>query len=469
MSIDSNVLSVLPSLVNATNAESGANAALASWKNASTAWSQETADAVGKSSVDYAMKWNFAVIPVIEAKITKFKAEYEEKKSNYDSVKSQYDSAGKAVEQAKKDMDACMDYPQHGSMHGVRDPNEEKVVVDRDGYNLAKNRKAQAEAEQNRYKAQMDSWKRQMNDAKSKMDSAENEKSKERRKIEQFIMDVYALNLMNESIVFLHALKTSSVEISKPNQNKLYSRLFFIENKYRASFEKFEQIITATKDKYKESSFNQTPESLKYSALRLIKTKKFKNDLSVSLNSESSDSAKLSYTSSKEFIISKNKIQDAQEKVQAECKNFTLSVDRGNFKIELNKNYENDAIVGEIDQIDSNSDVYVSECEKLMDVLQANGASSSKLKLFFGKIGNNIAHSKEKREAYKKMTPEERKAAKAAEKQKKRELKEAKNGNKTSGETTSKGKNKKSKLRPIIIWLIAMVVLFIVAGIMANQ
>ncbi len=52
---------------------------------------------------------------------------------------------------------------------------------------------------------------------------------------------------MNESVEFLQTLKSSSVEISKSNQNKLYSRLFLIQNKYRRQFEKFEEIIKSHK------------------------------------------------------------------------------------------------------------------------------------------------------------------------------------------------------------------------------
>lgn len=430
MSVDNNVLSALPSSVNATNAESGANAALASWKTLSAAWSQETADAAGTSSVNYAMQWKSVVLTAIEEKIEKYKSEYEEKKSHYDAAKEQYNSAEKSVRQAQKDMDACMDYPS-SSGSGLFQNNgssidQKKVIVNHYGYNLAKNREAQAKAEQNRYDAEMKNWKKQMDSAESKISDAEKEKSRESTKIENFIMNVYNLHLMNESSVFLRAVQSSNVEISKSNQKKLYSRLFLIENKYRKQFEQFEQIISSAGEKYLKKSFQGTERELNYFANREIKGKKFKSEIAITLKSTTSDSAKLNFISKKELTVSKDKIQTAQEKVQSECKNYVLYVDRSNFKIELNKIYENEAIVDEISKIDVDSDSYVTECQKILDILQENGASSNKLKILFGKIGNYFAHSKEKREAYKKMTPEERAAAKAEEKRRKKEQKEAK-------------------------------------------
>lgn len=109
MSINQSALSALQQSVTASNAEAGAKSALATWKGMCVSWEQETADAVGKASANYAIKWNNAVMPEIEAKIQKFQAEYDEKKSQYDAVKDQYDAAEQAVSDAQRDMDACMD------------------------------------------------------------------------------------------------------------------------------------------------------------------------------------------------------------------------------------------------------------------------------------------------------------------------------------------------------------------------
>ncbi|WP_273466886.1 hypothetical protein [Treponema succinifaciens] len=80
MSVNQSALSALQQSVTASNAEAGAKSALATWKGMCVSWEQETADAVGKASANYAIKWNNAVMPEIEAKIQKFQAEYDEKK-----------------------------------------------------------------------------------------------------------------------------------------------------------------------------------------------------------------------------------------------------------------------------------------------------------------------------------------------------------------------------------------------------
>ena len=80
MSINQSALSALQQSVTASNAEAGAKSALATWKGMCVSWEQETADAVGKASANYAIKWNNAVMPEIEAKIQKFQAEYDEKR-----------------------------------------------------------------------------------------------------------------------------------------------------------------------------------------------------------------------------------------------------------------------------------------------------------------------------------------------------------------------------------------------------
>lgn len=475
MNIDT--VSFLPNSVNAINAEAEANRALLNWKKLSATWNQESADAVGKATVNYAIQWNIAVIPMIEQKIQKYQAEYEEKESQYESVKSQCDAAEAAIRQAQEDMEACKAEKtvQSDSSGFIQNPNfgggtagrKEYVIVDHYGYNLAKQREAQAKAEKNRYESEMKKWKKQMDSAESNMCEAKKEKEQENRKIEKFILDVYNLNLMNESVEFLQTLKSSTVEISKENQNKLYCRLFLIKNKYRHQFEKFEEIMKSADKKYKIAVFEQTPDNFNYFVKRIVKSKKFKSEILISLISFDSDSAKLSFTGCKEFIVSKKKLETAKEKVQSECKNYVLQVDKSNFKIDLKVVYENDAIIEEVEKIDSDSDLYAAECEKILETLKENGASANKLKVLFGKIGNKIAHSKEKREAYKKMTPEERAAAKAEEKRKKKELKESGKGNMSvaAGRKNKFNLNldkKKKSLITIGLIVIMWIVMFIV-------
>lgn len=425
MSTDTNVLSFLPASVNASNAETGANNALSNWKTLSSSWTQETADACGKASVIYSVQWSNAVMPTIDAKISKLRNEYEEKKSHYDSVKYQYDSAVSAVKQAEKDMDACTTSGTDASFNPNNGGKLTKTITDRHGYYLAQDRMSKAQTEANRYGAEMNNWKRQMDSVQSNISKAEKEKRAESNKIENFILNVYNLNLMNESVEFLTTLKSSSVEISKANQNKLYSRLFLIQNKYRHQFEKFEEIIKSSGEKYKISVFEQKPDNLNYFVKRIVKAKKFKSEILISLISFDNDSAKLSFIGGQEFIVSKKKLETAKENVQVECKNYVLQIDKSNFKIDLKVVYENDAILEEIEKVNSDSDLYAAECEKILETLKDNGASASRIKVFFGRIGNKIAHSKEKREAYKKMSPEERAAAKAEEKRMKNEAKES--------------------------------------------
>lgn len=106
------------------------------------------------------------------------------------------------------------------------------------------------------------------------MDNAKKEKETLIKKIEKFILDVYELNLMNESVSFLNDLKNSSIKLTNSTKKKLFGRLFFIENVYRKQFEQFEQVINSAGENYK-TAFEQTPQSLIYSAERIVKAKKF--------------------------------------------------------------------------------------------------------------------------------------------------------------------------------------------------
>lgn len=398
MSVNQNVLSCVPSSVSASNAESGTNSILSSWKGLSASWEQESADAAGEAACSYAIKWNNAVIPEIDAKIQKFQAEYDEKQAQYSAVKEQYDAAEQAVRDAQNDMENCKDYEDtgmHGSgmFEGMQSAGGKsaaprtKVIVDPLGYKEAQKREAQAKAEASRYKGQVDNWKRQMDAAQSQISKAKKEKEILTQKIEKFILNVYDLNLMNESVSFLSGLKNSSIELTRPTQNKLFSRLFFIQNKYRKQFEKFEESLKAAGDEYK-NSFELTPESLSYSSVKKVKAKKFKGKLNVSLVSKTATEASLSYKSKSDFIIPKKKLDGAKEKIQALCKNFELKNERNNFSIELNKIYENKATIKETEALISHCDEFASEYTALLDGFYENGASNSKIRILIGKLIN---------------------------------------------------------------------------------
>lgn len=271
--------------------------------------------------------------------------------------------------------------------------------------------------------------------AESNISGAEKEKDVLVRKIDKFILDVYGLNLMNESVVFLRNLKASDVTISSETEKKLFCRLFLIENAYRKQFEKFEEIVKSDGEVYKVSNFEQTDKSLKYTAERIVKVKKFKGKIFVSLYSQASSVATLNFTGKNDFIISKNKLENAEERIRPVLKNYTLKVDRSNFSAELNKIFENNELVPEVEKLGTTLNEYAKECEAILNTMSENGASSNVFSIFFGKIGNKIAHNKKKREAYKLMSPEDRKAAKAAEKQAKQEAKAAKKSGNAGGKS----------------------------------
>ncbi|MEL3905988.1 MAG: hypothetical protein P1P65_03010 [Treponema sp.] len=193
---------------------------------------------------------------------------------------------------------------------------------------------------------------------------------------------------MNESAVFLQKLKASDVTISSETKKKLFTRLFLIENAYRKQFEKFKNVITAAGETYKSSSFKCTEDSLEYSAERIIKAKKYNGKISFVLRSQDSSSATLSLTGKNEFIISAKNNENVKEKIQPVFKTYELKIDRSNYTAEMNKVFENDAIVPEIEQLDLKSDEYAKECEAILDVMSENGASNSKIRVLLGKLGN---------------------------------------------------------------------------------
>ncbi len=405
MSVNQSVLSCLPASVTAANAESGANSALASWKGMSASWNQETADEVGKSCASYAIKWNDAAVSELNRQIESLESEREAKESQLGDFNAKIRQAEQEFERAVKDAEKCLQQPdgamfasvQQDARHIPEDERKKQAgwkIIDPAGWNDAQSRKNKAKSAKQNAESQKNSINKQINDLKSKISKLEAEKEKETKKIEKFIMEVFDLHLMNESKVFLHALKDSKVEISKANRTKLFGRLFFIENSYRTQFEAFEKAITsAAKDTYDSSSFEQTPESLAYNAVRMIKAKKFKGKIEISMNSKNANSANLKYYGKNEFIIPKKKLEGAEEKIRQSCKNFALTVDRSNFKVELNKAYNNEAIASELEQLSANSDAYAAECAELLDTFLANGASNSKIRVLMGKIGNwHLAH-----------------------------------------------------------------------------
>lgn len=395
MAINQSALSCVPSSVTAGNAESSANLMVSTWKGLCDSWNQETADAVGTATVNHAVQWYNMVMAALDAKIEKFQAEYEAQKSKYDSEKSMYSSAKRELDRASEDKDNCMEYeriqqgPGFSSVSTAQNVGAKKTVIaDIYGYEAAVKRENSAKAEMSRHDAQMKNFQKQMKAAESKVREAEKEKEKEGKKLEDFINSVYELNLMNESVIFLTAVKNSGMKLSKATEKKLYGRLFFIGNKFRKQFDKFEEIIKNAGEKYSSSDFSVTPSNIDYSAERNVKGKKFKGKVKISLISESNTSAVLSCSGKNDFIFPKSKLNGAEEKVKVAFKNYELKVDRSNFTAELNKVYENESIESEVEQLGVRSDEYAGELATILDAMQENGASTSKLFILVGKISN---------------------------------------------------------------------------------
>ena len=397
MSIKEQINSAIPSTVTASNAENSAKEMLNNWKmlSGNSEWNNEACIASGKAAINYSIQWKEAVIPAIEEEIEKYQAEYDEKKSNYDSVFEMFKAAGKAVQAARKDMEACKDWEKSSSGGIWQDTSmaagtstSKKVIVDHRGYAAAKNREAQALAEQNRYKAEMKNWERQMKAAKEKMKAGENKKKELEEKIENFILEVYSIKLMDDCADFLKAVKESSLVLSEKAKKTLFGRLFLLEHTYRKSFDKFQQILSETKDKYEYTKFDVNPDSLRYFAERSITEGKFKSSFTLLCNSKDSSSAELSYTGKKEFHIAKAKAEAAQKDIASKCNAFTLSAERSCFAIILDKKYKNDEIDSELKNLDANSDSYAEECKALLEAFKANGASVSKFRIKMDKLSN---------------------------------------------------------------------------------
>ena len=391
MSIKEQINSSFPSMISASNAESSAMEMLNSWKALSNNndWNNEACIAAGQAAINYSAQWKNAVIPAIEEEIEKYKAEYEEKKLQHDSAKQMYIDAGRAIDAAKKDMDACMDYKRDGGpWQDTHMKGDTKIVVDPIGYAAAQSRKAKAISDRNRYQTEMLNWKKQMDAVNNKMKSAEHKKKELEEKIEKFILDVYSIKLMDECADFLKAIKTSSLTLSQKAQKTLFGRLFLLEHTYRKSFEKFQQIISESKDKYQHTKFDVSPDSLTYSAERSITEGKFTAAFSVICHSKDTNSAELKYYGKKDFHIPKAKAETAQKDISSKCNAFTLSAERSSFAIVLDKKFENDEIDSELKNINVNSDSYSEECKTLLETFKANGASASKFRIKMDKLSN---------------------------------------------------------------------------------
>lgn len=387
MSVNQSILACVPSSVTKSNAESSANSVLEAWKDygISPEWNQETADEVGLAASKISVQWTNAVIPDLDAEIDKWQSEYNEKKSNYESAKQKKEDANREWHSyEKQEADTIKSdggFGQQDQAGGGAGTTYHKVITNPVAYADAKERERKAEAEMNRWESQMDS-------AKDKLDDAKDRKRVEQNKIQNFILAIYEINLMNESVPFLSAVKNSGIVLDESVQKKLFGRLFFIQNVYRKQFETFEKTIADTSDKYKTSDFDISPSSLTYTAERRFKAKKFKGKIDLSLVSEASNNATLSFEGKNDFIIPKAKAEKAKTEIENACKNYELSVNRSNFTLVLNKVSKNNEIIEEIENLDSRSDEYTNEGVALLDKMLENGASASKIRVLIGKISN---------------------------------------------------------------------------------
>ena len=391
MSLEEKITNAVPTSITASNAEVSAKELLNKLQILSNDkdWNIEACKIAGNAAINYSRQWNDAVIPAIEEEISQYQSEYDEKKSQYESAIQMVKTAGNSVQNARKDMDACMDYERPGgNWQDTTMKGSKKIIVDHIGYAAAKNREAQAMAEYNRYQAEMKSWEKQMKSAKNKMSAAEHKKKELENKIEQFILDVYSLNLMNDCAEFLNSVKNSNIKLSEKSKKTLFGRLFLLEHTYRTSFDKFQKIITESSEKYTHTKFDVNPDSLSYTASRSISFQKIEANFNICCTSNDSNSAELKYTGKKEFHVSKAKAEAAQNDISSKCKDYTLKVERSSFSIELDKKYENNDINSELDNLDIDSDAYAEECKALLEAFKANGASTSKFRIRMDKISN---------------------------------------------------------------------------------
>ncbi|WP_407400728.1 hypothetical protein [Treponema sp.] len=407
--MSNDVLSVLPQSVTSSNAESSAQSALMSWKGASASWEQKTCDSVGAASVEFAVKWNNAIIPEIDSKIKKLESDYESKKAKHDEAYSQYKDKEREAEKYDKEIDDIrfeklhhielkdgLGFAPEAAEKGPDGmPRVDWKIVNAPAFYAADKREKIALSEQSeckkqaaKFETEAKSWSKQMDAVEAEMKKVKKEKEALVKKIETFILDVYHLNLMNESVAFLTAVKNSPIDFSSSTKKLLSSRLFFIKNAYRKTFDAFEKTIKAGADTYSGCTFALAENQISYKAERHVEINKFKGVLQISLFSDSQSSAKYSISSKNDFLMTGKDIEAAKQNVQGAFKTFELSTNRANFTASLNKNYENDAVESEIEKLSETSEAYAKELSEILEVMKANGATNSKIRILIGKVMN---------------------------------------------------------------------------------
>lgn len=407
--MSNDVLSVLPQSVTSSNAESNAQSALMKWKGLASTWDQKTCDSAGTASVEYAVKWNNAIVPEIDAKIKKLESDYESKKAKHDEVYSQYKDKERELEQCAKKIDGIRyEKRKHIELKNGLAMSPEAATKGPDGMprqdwrvtnlpafkaacdqeEIALKEQSECKRQAAKFESEADNWSKQMNSVEAEMKKVKKEKEALVKKIENFILEVYHLNLMDESVAFLTAVKNSPIDFSSSTKKLLLSRLFFIQNAYRKLFDAFETTMKSNPETYSSCVFDLSQNQISYKADRPVNVKKFKGKIQISLFSDSQESAKYSFSSKNDFLITGKDIETAKQNVQSAFKSFELSSNRANFTALLNKSYENNAIESELEKISESSDSYAKELGDILEVMQANGATNSKIRILIGKAMN---------------------------------------------------------------------------------
>lgn len=370
MDITEKISATLPISVTATNVEPTSKSAIITLKRLQNEndWNQAVADAAGNAAVTFAQTWTNIVIPWADSEIARLTSVVAERERALDLLKSD-----------------------------LKSDNKKRRKMARDTADTIEN---------------------QISTAERNIKEVKNEKKETQQKIEDFLLEVYALKFMDESVTFLRMLKDSNVTLSKDTEIKLFGRLFFIGNAYREDFTKFEQIITESKDKYSEAAFYAEADGLHYFAKRTVQNENLNGSIKIACDSEEASKATLSYKGENLFSIPKKSVEAAKTAIESICKNYVLEQKKSSFIVSLNKVVENGDIAAELDSLTANSDAYTEELSAIISAALANGGKLTFFQKLKAASRNRKAEKAEKALKKRNRNAEERNADNKKEKNK---------------------------------------------------
>lgn len=306
--------------ISGTNGESCAKKALSFWASAQNEaeYSQQTADAIGQATVQAVAKWKAASADVLEQEYKKWKAEeneWGEKAKAYHKEWQAAVSEEQSLEVDNPEYERYREQKSRKETFGLNNPPSPTIVPieNRAAYAAAERREKQAnENEKNA--------KKQKSNAASKASNAQKKLQKEQDSIDKFLLDVFELKFMNESVLYLSAIKSNNLASSSSAQDKLFSRLFFISNKYRKQFDEYGAILDANTEAFGKAQKVIKKDSISYSAHQGFAVKKVKGLISFKLTSKDTNSATEKFTSIKEFLFKKEKKDEGVAKLREQAK-----------------------------------------------------------------------------------------------------------------------------------------------------